>query len=77
MQAWTWLPDWLITPASLELLVWGLCGVFALLLIATLAAFGAEVASMMREQSSPTPAREFEGFGRAAPRAGGRLPGNF
>lgn len=75
MPAWSWLPEWSITPASVELLVWGMCGIFALLLLATLAAFGAEVASMIREDASPMPAREFQGFGRAAPRAGSHSPG--
>lgn len=68
MPASSLLPDWAVAPASVEAVIWGLCGVFALLLIATLAAFGAEVASLLREEASPTPAREFQGFGRAAPR---------
>ena len=71
MPAWTMLSEWAMAPASLEAVVWGMCAVFALLLIATLAAFGVELASLFREGATPTPAGEFQGFGRAAPRVGG------
>lgn len=68
MPAWTAIGEWAELPMNLELLVWGLCGICALLLAATLGAFVIELLTLFRESASPLPAREFQGFGRAAPR---------
>ena len=63
------LTEWGGMPAGLETLVWGLCGVFALMFIAALVAFAVEVAGLLRDSGAPIPAREFQGFGRSAPRS--------
>lgn len=74
MPALSLLTDWAVAPSSLELMIWWLCGLCALLLAAALAALGAEVRWMLREPAAPIPAREFQGFGRPAPRVSAPAP---
>lgn len=68
MPAWTAIGQWVELPMNVVLLVWTLCGICALLLVSALGAFLIEILSLLRESASPLPAREFQGFGRPAPR---------
>lgn len=58
----------LVVPDEAVVLVWCLCGLFGLFLAGALGTFVAEMWQMARQSAELLPAREFQGFGRAAPR---------
>lgn len=68
MPAWNLAGSDLAVPAEAALVLWGLCAVFGLLFTGALTVFALELRALTRESGRQLPGREFQGFGRAAPR---------